>query len=241
MTTYQTIDDSLNILEQINIDDSIESLQFHDYTPQSQQNLDVSGSTIKIDINASDTYINPSKSYVVIKGKLIRSDNNQPYAANVEIALVNNAMMYLFSEIKYTIGDTIMERISDPGQITSMIGYLSQPDDYSTSAGLKSCWSKDSTNNANSIEFEASALAPAAGYIPTKSPLYNQGFAARKGLLMSANPRGSFSFVIPFDHIFGFGEYNKVIYGVKHSLTLTRKTSDNLAIHRANGVLDGKN
>src|SRR5260221_5848999 len=165
MTTYQTIDDSLNILEQINIDDSIESLQFHDYTPQSQQNLDVSGSTIKIDINASDTYINPSKSYVVIKGKLIRSDNNQPYAANAEITLVNNVMMYLFSEIKYTIGDTIMEKISVPRQITSMIDYLSHPDDYSTIAGLKSCLRKDSTNNAYNIEFEASATAPAAGYL----------------------------------------------------------------------------
>src|SRR5260221_4517503 len=179
MTAYQAIDDSLNILEPIKIDDSIEYLQFHDYTPQSQQNLDVSGSTIKIDINASDTYINPSKSYLVIMGKLIRTDNNQPYAANAEISLVNNAMMYLFSEIKYTICDTIMERISDPGQITSMIGYLSQPDDYSTSAGLKSCWSKDTTINAISIEFTTAAAAQAAGYTPTKNPLYNQGFAAR--------------------------------------------------------------
>src|SRR5260221_11195882 len=30
------------------------------------------------------------------------------------------------------------------------------------------------------------------------------------------------------------------MYGVKHWLTLTRKTSDNLAIHRANGVPDGR-
>ena len=94
MTTYQTIDDSLNILEPIKIDDSIESLQYHDYTPQSQQNLDVSGSTIKIDINASDTYVNPSKSYLVIKGKLIRSDNDLPYAANAEITLVNNVPIF---------------------------------------------------------------------------------------------------------------------------------------------------
>ena len=57
---------------------------------------------------------------------------------------------------------------------------------------------------------------------------------------MSANPRGSFSFVMPFEHIFGFAEYDKVIYGVKHTLTLTRNISDNLCIHRANGVADGK-
>src|SRR6201995_635359 len=121
-----------------------------------------------------------------------------------------------------------------------MIGYLSQPDDYSTSSGLKSCWSKDTTNNANSSEFSPSLAAPAAGYIPGKNPEYNQGFATRKGLLMNSNPRGNFSFVIPFDHIFGFGEYAKVMYGQKHSLSLTRMTSNNLAIHRANGVQDGK-
>ena len=118
---------------------------------------------------------------------------------------------------------------------TSLIVYLSQPDNYSTSAGLKSCWSIDTSINSNSYEFAASVAAPAAGYIPAKNPTYNQGFAARRGLLMSANPRGSFSFVIPFEHIFGFAEYDKVLYGVKHTLTLTRNISDNLCIHRANG------
>jgi hypothetical protein len=141
-----------------------------------------------------------------------------------------------------------MERISDPGQITSMIGYLSQPDDYSTSSGLKSCWSKDTTNNANSSKYSrlpnanipANAAIDAGTLTPLDNPNYNQGFASRKGLLMSSDPIGNFSFVIPFDHIFGFGEYTKVMYGQKHSLSLTRMTSDNLAIHRAAGVQDGK-
>ena len=57
---------------------------------------------------------------------------------------------------------------------------------------------------------------------------------------MSANPRGSFEFVIPLDHMFGFAGYDKLIYNVKHSLTLTRSGSDNLAIYRANGVQNGK-
>src|SRR6266536_1182891 len=239
MATYESIDESLNILEPIKIDDSIESWQYHDYTPQSQQNLDFIGSAIQININASDIYLNPSKSYIFFKGKLVRTNNNL-FDANDEITLVNNAMMYLFSEIKYTIGGTIMERITYPGQATSILGYLSQPDDYSTSAVLKSCWSKDTSIRATSVEFAAAGAAPAVGYTPTKNPEYNQGFTIRKGLLMSADPRGSFSFVIPFDHIFGFGQYDKVIYGVKHSLTLTRMTSDNLAIHRANGVPNGK-
>ena len=91
-----------------------------------------------------------------------------------------------------------------------------------------------------SVEYSWSAAAPAAGYTPTKRTTYNQGFAARRALIMSANPRGSFSFVIPFDHIFGFSKYDKVIYGVKHSLTLTRNSSDDLCIHWAQNVEDEK-
>ena len=119
---------------------------------------------IQIDINASDAYINPSESYLIIKGELMRANNNTPYNADREVALVNNAMMYLFSEIKYTIGGKIMEQISNPGQISTMLAYLTQPDDYNSNAGLKSCWSKDTTNNANSNKFIQSP-AHAAGAI----------------------------------------------------------------------------
>ena len=57
---------------------------------------------------------------------------------------------------------------------------------------------------------------------------------------MGTDPIGHFSFLTPFDHIFGFGYYDKVIYNIKHSLQFTRKSTDNLAIHRAHGVPDGK-
>ena len=132
-----------------------------------------------------------------------------------------------------------IEKISTPGQVTSIFGYLSQPDDFNTSSGLKYCWSKDTVNHASSAEFAANVGAPAAGYTPARNDNYNQGFAARKGLLTSSNPLGHFSFIVPFTHIFGFGEYQKVIYGQKHTLTLTRG-SDTQALYRANAVNDGK-
>src|SRR5215469_670583 len=231
--------ETLNILEEPVYDNNIESFQYFDYTPQSQHNLDTHGSAIVIDIHANDTYVQPSKSYLIIKGQLLKHDNTI-YDANDQITLVNNGMMYLFSSMQYNIGGNEMETIFNPGQTTSMISYLSQPDDYSTSAGLKSCWCKDTTNDADSVEFTRAQQTPAAGYVPAKNPTYNQGFSARRAFLMSSNPRGSFSFVIPFEHIFGFSEYNKVIYNVNHELSLTRTSTDTLAIYRANGVPDGK-
>jgi hypothetical protein len=133
-----------------------------------------------------------------------------------------------------------METISSPGQVTTMIGLASYPDDYNTCSGLMSCWSKDTNSHANSTKNASSVAAPAAGYTPSDNPNYNQGFAARKSFLMSSDPTGHFSFLIPFDHIFGFGYYEKVVYNIKHSLKFTRKSNDNLAIHRANGVPNGK-
>jgi hypothetical protein len=239
-------DDYLNILDPIIYDNSIEFLQYSEHTPQSQNNLDNPGGIIQIDINATDAYLLPAKSYIQIKGQLVRNDNNNPFDENIEIALVNNAMMYLFENITYQIGTTAVESITSPGQVTSMLGYLSYPDDFNTCAGLMSCWSKDTTEHANSAKYESSAAVAAGAAIaashftPRENPNYNQGFAVRRGLLKNAVPRGSFSFLIPFDHVFGFGTYNKVIYNIKHSLKFTRKSTDDQAIHRAANVQNGK-
>ena len=54
-------------------------------------------------------------------------------------------------------------------------------------------------------------------------------------IIINSNPKGSFSFKIPLKHIFGFCEdYDKVVYGLKHNLTLTRN-DDNDAIFKNNG------
>jgi hypothetical protein len=56
---------------------------------------------------------------------------------------------------------------------------------------------------------------------------------------MDNDAPGEFSFIVPFSHIFGLAEYNKVLYNLRHTLTFTRG-SDDLPIHRANGVAAGK-
>ena len=90
-------------------------------------------------------------------------------------------MMYLFTEVKYDLDSTNIEKLFSPGQISSLFGYLSQPDDFSTSAGLKYCWNRETTTHASSAEFAASAGAPGTGYTPARHVEYNVGFAARKG------------------------------------------------------------
>src|SRR5271157_4739700 len=145
-------DEMLDVAEPHHCDEGISSMNFYEYTPQTQANNNTAGHQISIVINNQDIYSLPSKSYISIKGQLRRADNNNAYAADAEIALINNAMLYLFTAIRYELGSATIESITCPGPATSMLGYLRYPDDFSTSATLKCCWSKDTTNNANSSE-----------------------------------------------------------------------------------------
>ena len=128
--------------------------------------------------------------------------------------------MYLFSTIKYELSGKEIECINYPGTASTIQGLLKYSDDFSKSQGLNMCWGKDTS--------DAAAAA-------------NTGFDIRqKYIIDSADPKGSFSFAIPLWHIFGFCEdYDKVVYGMKHMLTLVRTGNDD-AIFRANGVGAGK-
>src|SRR5271155_97185 len=149
MAKLEVHDEMLDVNEPHLYDESISSLNFYECTPQTQANNTTAGHQISIVINNQDIYSLPSKSYISIKGQIRRADNNNPHAAAAEISLINNAMMYLFTGVKYELGSTTVESINYPGQ-TSMLGYLSYPDYFSTSAGLKCCWIKDTTDNASS-------------------------------------------------------------------------------------------
>ena len=69
----------------------------------------------------------------------------------------------------------------------------------------------------------------------------NNGFAARHAyLIQSPTVKDTFSFIFSMKHILGFCEdYDKIVYGLKHSLTLVRKTDDD-AIFRGAAASAGK-
>ena len=144
MSSEQVTNEYLEILQSIIEDNSIESYQFREHTPEVQNYND--GHDIVIDVNTDNSYILPSESFLRIDGQL-RKANHNAYGRDDEVSLINNAMMYLFNQISYSIEGREMERITCPGQITSMLGYLKYPDDFSTSSALECCWCKDTTDN----------------------------------------------------------------------------------------------
>ena len=194
-------------------DDSVDKYEDIEYEPVAGTNLNSSGRDIRLTIETQDIFTHPSESFLIIEERLLKDNNNQ-YAGNDPIALTNNGIMYLFKRIRYELSGQEIENLQNPGQSTTMLGLLKYPDDFSKSKGLNQLWYKDTTDTA--------VLAD------------NVGFKIRHDYIVTnSQPRGSFSFRIPLKHIFGFcGDYDKVVYGLKHNLTLTRN-DDNDAIYRS--------
>ena len=209
----------LRITDPIPKDDSIDKYEEIAYEPVAGTNLNSSGQDIRLTIETQDIFTHPSESYLIIEGQLVKNDGTA-YADADLLTLTNNGIMHLFKRIRYDLSGQEIENIMNVGQATTMLGLLKYPDDFSKSKGLNQLWYKDTTLNANNN---------------------NTGFKFRREyIILNANPIGTFSLKIPLKHIFGFcDDYDKVVYGLKHNLTLTRN-NDNDAIYRAAAVDVGK-
>jgi len=118
-------------------DESIENFQYRVYDPQQGTQLNSNGHEIRIQILNEDIWTLPCKSFLYIEGQLLDSVTDQPYAANSLISLQNNAMMYLFSEARYHLGDQEVERFHYPGQTTTIDALLTKNNKFN---GLDQCW-----------------------------------------------------------------------------------------------------
>ena len=208
----------LRITDPIPSDNSIDRYEDIEYEPVAGTNLNYSGGDIRLYIETQDIFMHPSESFSIIEGRLLKANNNS-YGNDDLITLTNSGVMHLFRAIRYELSGQEIEKIMYPGQTTTMLGLLKYSDDFSKSKGLNQLWYKDTTAN------------------PEKD---NIGFKKRKEYIIeNSNPKGSFNFKVPLKHIFGFCEdYDKVVYGLKHALTLTRN-DDNDAIFRAANNADG--
>ena len=215
-----TLEGILNISERLKSDDSIKSYQYAEYQPITGSQLNTSGQ-ITITIENTDDFYHPRHSWLQIEGQLVKAVDEGAYGDEDLITLTNNALMYLFTNIKYSLSDMEIESLNHPGVATTILGSLKYSSTFNKGPGLMQCWYPDTNTNA--------ALA-------------NIGFAIRHGYIVTKpNPKGTFSFAVPLEHILGFCEdYDKVLYGVRHTLTLVRSTDDNDAILRAGAAAAGK-
>ena len=102
-----------------------------------------SAGEIKIHIELQDLFTHPAKSYIVFERRLTKTDGTA-YANADAVALTNNGLMYLFSNISYRLSSQEIESVRHPGQATTMLGLLKYSD-YFSRAQL---WKKDTATTA---------------------------------------------------------------------------------------------
>ena len=172
----------LRIKEPFDTDESIRRYEYIEYQPITGTSLNTTGE-IRVIIESQDEFFHPSQAYLLLEGKLAKT-NGANYADNDKVALANNGLMFLFSNIRYELSGHEIESLNYPGQATTMKGLLKYSEDYAASQGMNHCWTKGSSD----IAVQAT----------------NAGFKVRQGYIVKGpNPNGSFSFVIPLKHVFG--------------------------------------
>ena len=111
--------DILQITEDIPVDDSIYEYEYREYNPIT--GTDLNRGSIVITIEAQDIYTHPAESFLIIEGELIKDDGAR-YAVDDEVALINNGIMYLFSDVRFHLASHEIEVLQNPGHATTMSG-----------------------------------------------------------------------------------------------------------------------
>ena len=214
--------DILQITEDIPVDDSIYDYEYKEYNPI--VGTDLNRGSIVLTIESQDIYTHPAESFLVIEGQLAAPvappvGGVAPYADADVVTLINNGIMYLFSDVRYHLASHEIQVLQNPGHATTMLGLLKYPDDFTKSQGLNQLWlpdtNIDNNNEANKVD--------------------NKGFKIRNEyIIRTSDPKGTFSFKIPLKHFLGFCEdYKKILYGMQQRLTLTRTNNDNAIFRTA--------
>ncbi|KAG8255970.1 hypothetical protein J6590_108351 [Homalodisca vitripennis] len=126
----------LDIGENVNFDDSVINIEWHSHNPYSSNSLKNSDE-IRIPVHQQDVYTLPSRSFLLIEGKIIKAADNSD---DITTELVNNAMSFLFDEIRYELCGTEIDRVKNVGITTTMKNILtSRPSDvnWMENAGWK--------------------------------------------------------------------------------------------------------
>ena len=209
----------LQIDEETQVDDSIQSYKRFAYLPISGTNLN-NANPIVIRVENSDNYFRPCDSEIEFEGKVVKANGTDYKKAEAKLTLINNGLMYLFDNIKYELSSTEIESVYQPGQATTMFGLLTKNLNFNEGGGLNSLWMPD--------DDDGTAKTDNGGYETRRKLLFSNNVVA----VAAEDPNsGSFRFSVKLEDIFGFAtDYRRVMYGFVHTLTLVRNVNHNDAM-----------
>lgn len=186
----------INIQSPVDFDESISHYEIHAHKPYASSSFDNSDE-IRIAIQHQDLCLLPSKSYLYISGKLTKVDGT----AAAHTTLPNNAISFLFDEIRYELNAVEIDRNKNVGITSIMKGYASINPSM-----------KPIVENAGWRGFDDNYQL---NYTPNQI----------------IDKHGNFDCCIPLSMLLGFAEdYQKIIVNAKHELIISRSKTDDNAI-----------
>ena len=88
-------------------------VEYNEYQQTGGSNLNIPGN-INIRIENQEEFYHPRRSYLFVEGNILKEDGTRYAAADV-MALANNGVMHLFSNVKYELASQEIESVNNPG------------------------------------------------------------------------------------------------------------------------------
>lgn len=205
----------LDLTSKPQINDYIEQKKWVEREPL-QGNLDIDG-VITIRTEPTDQYYLLDESKFIFDIDLTKDDGTRYVDADV-VGLVNNAVMFMFESAKLEFGTQVIENNTDIGLASTCLGHLKYGSDFQHYTGLRQGWFFENMNTADLGK--------------------NSGFKhIHDELIKDNSTKGTYTFVVPFNHIFGFR--GKTLIGMSSSVAFKRMV-DNLPIYKADATATAK-
>ena len=226
----QFINPMLHIDEDAQTDDSIQSYKRFAFQPITGTDYN-NASPIVIRVENSDSYFRPCDSEIEFEGEIVKETGGGAFTkAEALLALINNGIMHLFDNIKYELSSIEIDSVYLPGQATTMFGLLTKNQNYIDGGGLNSCWAPDGGTGDASDKND--------GWENRRKFLFLND---RTGEGHEEPASGKFRFSVRLEDIFGFAaDYNRVLYGFTHTLTLIRNLNNKDALFGVQNAGEGK-
>lgn len=142
----------LDVLSAPTYDNTVEGIEYHSYKPYvtSFNRND----EIRIPINQQDLYILPSASTLYLEGTVIVKKHDSKDVAS-SVNFTNNALLYLFQDIRYELNGVEIDKIKNAGITTTMKSLISMNENESKISHAWG-WNIDGIKNVHSGSFSAS-------------------------------------------------------------------------------------
>lgn len=116
---------NLKVNENVFIDNSIVNYEYHTHQPYTATTYNLNDE-IRIPIQTQDLYTLPSESYIYIEGQVVKKSDGK---GGDTLVSLNNGIAFLFEEIRYELGGTVIDQIRNPGITSTLKSYVSYTKD----------------------------------------------------------------------------------------------------------------